>query len=384
MKILHVVESLRQNAGGAAEIVPLIAEEQKKLGATVTLVTLASDDYSETTRHAVASGVQLRTYIRSKIVPGILGFSLRYVRELGGLIREADVVHVHGLWQFFGWWAVVCTLWFEKKLVMQPHGSLEPERLKISRFKKKIVGGLVDCPLLKKADCVLTTAESEREHVCQYGLERSRVKVIPLGLHAEPYVQSRPDPTLLAKLGADVHKRHVLYFSRITPIKGLDLLAQAWKSLTSFHAEWQLLVVGPDDRGFTEEVKRLYADLLPSESYVIAGPVYGEAKFALLKSCNAFVLPTRSENFSLAVGEAMASGLPVVCTRGAPWEIVECVGAGYWVEISAEAIADGLKKVMNADEAQRRTMGQAGLQCIAHDFAWPAIAQRMLELYSEL
>ena len=381
MKILHVIESLRKNAGGAAEIVPIMAEEQHLCGHDVTMVTLESEDYSDTALHAKNAGVKLATYPRSKILPGVLGFSLLYVRELDKFIADADVVHVHGLWQFFGWWGILRTRHYNKKLVVQPHGSLEPERLKISKWRKRVVGTLIDRPLLRKADCVLTTAESEREHVIQYGIAPDRVKAIPLGLHVEPYFESKHDKTLLGRLGIDTSKKALLYFSRITPVKGLDMLAKAWRSLADFHGEWQLVVAGPDDRGYTEEMKSLYATILPSVSYVFTGPVYGDDKFALLKSVDAFVLPTRSENFSLAVAEAMASGVPVVCTKGAPWEIVEKAHAGYWVDVDEKALCDGLRKVLGVTEHERAELGRNGQRCVTQNFAWSSITKAMIDLY---
>lgn len=384
MKILHVIESLRKNAGGAAEIVPIMAEEQHLCGHDVTMVTLGSADYSDTALHAKNAGVKLAIYPRSKILPGVLGFSLPYVRELDKFIADADVVHVHGLWQFFGWWGILRTRHYNKKLVVQPHGSLEPERLKISKWRKRVVGTLIDRPLLRKADCVLTTAESERAHVIQYGIAPDRVKAIPLGLNVEPYFESNHDKALLGRLGIDTSKKTLLYFSRITPVKGLDMLAKAWESLADFHEEWQLVVAGPDDRGYTEEMKAFYANILPRASYVFTGPVYGDEKFTLLKSVNAFVLPTRSENFSLAVAEAMASGVPVVCTKGAPWEIVEKSHAGYWVDVDEKALCDGLRKVLGATELGRTELGRNGQTCVAQSFAWSSITKSMIELYQEL
>lgn len=384
MKILHVIESLRKNAGGAAEIVPVIAEEERLCGNGVTMVTLESADYSETAVHAQKAGVKIVAYRRSSVLPGILGFSWAYMKELDGLITSVDVVHVHGLWQFFGWWAALRTRHFGKVLVMQPHGSLEPERLKISRWRKRIVGTLVDRPLLRNADCVLTTAESEREHVIQYGIAPERVRAIPLGLHSEPYLSSKPDSGLLARLGVDVSKKLLLYFSRITQIKGLDMLAEVWRSLAYFHDEWQLVIAGPDDRGYTEEMRSLYARLLPAGTYVFTGPVYGKDKFSLLKSVHAFVLPTRSENFSIAVAEAMASGLPVVCTKGAPWGIVEKAHAGYWVDINVNALNDGLRKVLGSSPDERVVLGKNGQECVAQEYEWTSITKSMTALYGDL
>ena len=382
MKILHVIESLRRNAGGAAEIVPVMAEEQCIRGADVTIITLSSDDYSRTALHAKDQGVKILTYPRSRILPGIIGFSYRYVKDFDSLLANADVVHVHGLWQFFGWWASIRAIRSRKRLIVQPHGSLEPEALKISKWKKRIVGSVIERPLLRRANCVLATSESELEHIVSYGVKDDRVRAISLGLNIRPYVTSVPSDKLLSRMGIDVSKKRVLYFSRITPIKGLDLLAKAWHELQEIHDEWQLVITGPDDRGYTEKMKELYHNMLPRGSYVFTGPVYGTEKFSLLKSVQAFVLPTRSENFSLAVAEAMASEVPVVCTKGAPWGIVETTGAGYWVDVSAHSIGEGLKKILSLDDAERREIGLNGRRCVERYFSWDSIINKMLELYA--
>ena len=49
------------------------------------------------------------------------------------------------------------------------------------------------------------------------------------------------------------------------------------------------------------------------------GPAYGAAKDALFRSADLFVLPTHSENFGIAIAEALAYGVPVITTTAAPW-----------------------------------------------------------------
>jgi glycosyltransferase involved in cell wall biosynthesis len=59
------------------------------------------------------------------------------------------------------------------------------------------------------------------------------------------------------------------------------------------------------------------------------GPVEGEAKAALYRQADLFVLPTFSENFGLVVAEALAYGVPVITTRGAPWADLETGGLNW-------------------------------------------------------
>ena len=83
---------------------------------------------------------------------------------------------------------------------------------------------------------------------------------------------------------------------------------------------WRLVIAGPDEQGTLKALKAQVARLGLEESVVFPGPVYGQEKMQLLQAADVFVLPSRSENFGMGVAEALACGVPVVCTKGAPWE----------------------------------------------------------------
>ena len=71
-------------------------------------------------------------------------------------------------------------------------------------------------------------------------------------------------------------------------------------------------------------------------------------KRGLLASASAFVLPSYSENFGLAVAEALAAGLPCVVSRGVALSAeIEKAGAGIVVDTTPEDIAAGLERLMD-------------------------------------
>jgi len=293
------------------------------------------------------------------------------------LVSDADIVHLHGLWQAPCWYAAAECRRQKKPYVMMPHGFLEPERLKISKWKKRLIGALVERKNLVKAAALVATSESEAAGFKEYGLE-NRVHIMPIGLDWEKY-QVKKDVFSL-KAG----KKRLLYFSRITPIKGLDMLSEAWAKLSRFHDEWELVIAGPDDRGYTEKIKVEFERLSPDGTVKFLGPVYGEGKYKLLYSADAFVLPTRSENWSIAVAEAMASCVPVVCTKGAPWQCLEECGAGYWVDVSVEGIRKGLKEVMSLSDDERIAMGVHGRSWVSKNLGWDGIAKKMISFYEDV
>ena len=384
MKILHVVSGLAKTAGGTTEAVPKICLAQAKAGAEVALVAFDYGELPEMLKEAISAGVH---YVPMKRLFGNPALpSPDMMRKLPPLVKMADIVHVHGQWHFPDWYAPLCARRMGKPYVMMPHGALEPERLKISNGKKRIIGGLLDKPALKKADGIFVTAASEREGVEAYGLT-NHVFEIPLGINVEefPQVSDVEQKSIRNRLGIPDGKRILLYFSRITQFKGVDMLAEVWDGMKEYHAQWQLVLAGPDDHhGYLEVAKRYYSELIGDGSYQFVGSVFGSDRVALLQSADCFILPTRNENFSFAVAEAMVSGTPVVTTKGAPWKILDEIDAGRWTDVSIDSIRCGLLDVLVKSPQERHAMGERGRQYVVETLSWPSIANRHLSAYEEI
>lgn len=381
MKVVHVISSIGRTQGGTSEVVPRMCEELYKAGCEVRILTCEYGDLSDAAYQAEGRGVAIQVYART----GLMGRTLRYSRDFASNIRSnvewADIVHLHGLWQWPCWCAAACCRKIGRPYIVMPHGFLEPERLKISSWKKKIVGAFVERRNLKKSNGLVATSQSEAKGFEAYGLNLS-THIMPIGLDLEPIDSGKYDGGLLRRIGCDLSKKHILYFSRITPIKGLDMLCDAWRKVN--HKNWQLLIVGPDDRGYAKKMQSLYSSHIRNESVVFCGPIYGLDKYNLLRSVDALVLPTRSENWSIAVAEAMAAGLPIVCTKGAPWSCINEVDAGCWVDVNADAIANGLDFVLDVGDDARKKMGQNGRMWVENNLQWPKIASDMIRFYSNV
>jgi glycosyltransferase involved in cell wall biosynthesis len=108
-----------------------------------------------------------------------------------------------------------------------------------------------------------------------------------------------------------------LFLSRLHPLKGLGMLIDAWAEIP--HAGWQLLVVGTDEAGHEAEIKARVERRGLAGAVTFGGPRYGDEKVAVMQAADLFVLPTHSENFGIVVAEALACGVPVITTKGAPW-----------------------------------------------------------------
>ena len=383
MKIAHIVSSVAANCGGTSEVVSRLCEELSQNGHEVRLVSGWSPEIAGAAHKAMDRGVDLRMQKCYRfIVPTSLRFSRGLTREVQRAVSWADVIHVNGMWQWPGWSAVHFARRTGKPYVIQPHGMLRRRALEKSKILKSIVMRVVERSNLRNAQCLVATSEQERDDILECGVTVP-VHIVRIGLDSMSLGSVSADKSFLRELGVPGNRKIVLYLSRIDPIKGLDMLAIAWDRLSQFHDKWHLLVVGTGRPRWVNEIRHYYSQGLANGSATFCGPIYGDDKLRLLKSSDIFVLPSRSENFSISIAEALASGLPVVCTKGTPWEVIEKEGAGKWVDVNADAIEAGLKILMKASDAERKTMGLAGQRIIERDFHWKAIGQRMEDIYSK-
>jgi glycosyltransferase involved in cell wall biosynthesis len=101
----------------------------------------------------------------------------------------------------------------------------------------------------------------------------------------------------------------------------------------------------------------------------------------LYRSADLFVLPSHSENFGLVVAEALACGVPVITTRGTPWEDLVTHRCGWWTPVGVEGIASALKEATRFDDAIRNEMGCRGRALVESKYGWSAVAQQMMQTY---
>ena len=83
----------------------------------------------------------------------------------------------------------------------------------------------------------------------------------------------------------------------------------------------------------------------------------------------------------MAIGEALARGLPVITTEGAPWPLLESERCGWWTPISTEGITHALREATDLNAETLQAMGLRGKQVVSQRFSWPALARQFVEMY---
>ena len=114
------------------------------------------------------------------------------------------------------------------------------------------------------------------------------------------------------------------------------------------------------------------------------GGVYGEKKWELYRNADVFVLPTYSENFGIVIAEALASGTPVITTKGTPWEELNTVKCGWWTKIGSEPTKKALANFLSLSSYELKRMGINGRILVEEKYSTKKIANEMFNLYRKL
>jgi glycosyltransferase involved in cell wall biosynthesis len=299
------------------------------------------------------------------------------VARLEGRVEDAlrsfvpDIVHDNGLWLPHNHrLAQACRASGVPRLV-STRGMLEPWARRHKRWKKDIAWLAYQRRDLQNAGGLHATAAQEGRNLERLGLGVP-VHLVPNGV----------DVPVPAKRGAQGRGRTALFMGRLYPVKGLPLLIEAWARVRP--AGWHLVLAGPDEAGHRAELETLIRAFGLGNVISFAGPLEGEAKQAALLGADLFILPTHSESFGMAIAEALAHGVPVVTTVGAPWPSLAERGMGWRTAISVDALAAGLREATSKDTATLRTMGARGREFVAAEFGWDRVARQFLATYAQI
>ena len=365
--IVTVVPGLNKASGGPSYTVPALAASVARAGVRGCLVTAAAGSGDEL-------NLPPAELVPAQFVPSGLGAGLRFPSVVARAVRDAGagLIHVHGLWMP----ACFLTERLARRkgfpLVVSPRGMLEPWAWRHHAWKKRPIWWLWERRNLQYAAVLHATAPEEADAFRRLGLSNP-IAVIPNGVDLPDRAEMNiPSP-------AGDGRRTLLFLSRIHPKKGLLNLVAAWQQVR--RPGWRVVVAGPDPDCHLNAVRQAAHQSGVSDDFTFPGAVYGTDKWRLYQQADLFVLPTFSENFGVAVAEALAMGVPAITTKGAPWKCLEDERCGWWVDVGVPPLAAALQEAMQLSDADRQAMGRRGTAMVRERFAWERIGLEMARVY---
>jgi glycosyltransferase involved in cell wall biosynthesis len=178
-------------------------------------------------------------------------------------------------------------------------------------------------------------------------------------------------------------RRVILFLSRLDPKKGLELLLDGFGRVRAAFPHVTLVIAGSGEDSFVRHLQEKAQRLGVHRDVIWAGFLEGEMKQAAFEAAEVFALPSYSENFGIAVVEAMAWGLPVVVSdQVAIHRDITRDKAGIVVRCDAGEISGALVKMLG-DSGMRTEMARNSLR-LATKFSPEAVGGRLIEMYGQL
>lgn len=314
-----------------------------------------------------------------RVRPTALAYPVHYARRVAGhsiapgllarlpeAIAWADVVHLTGTYSA----PTLPTLFFakllQKPVVWSPRGALQATADWADAPRQSLKHGFERAAqMLRPRDTVLhvTAGAEAAQSVARLG--DITCAVIPNCVDVPAELPLR-----------EITGQRLLYLGRLHPKKGLSLLFDAMNQLP---AGFTLDVYGNGD---AEYMTGLQARADQSGGRIrLHGYVDGAAKTKAFAAADLFVLPSFSENFGIAVAEAMAHGLPVLTTTATPWADVEKHGCGRCVDLGRVDLAAEIHALCAGDLP---AMGQRGRDWMARQFSPDAMVAAFTTLYCDM
>jgi glycosyltransferase involved in cell wall biosynthesis len=376
MRILFVSHYATPHIGGIETVIHSLRRELQNRGHEVVHVASSASpfDLDELPLDDGVIRVPAINVLENKLGVPYPIFSPKLFRVLARELKQADVVHAHGLlYQSCVWALRYAKLRHRSEdgpvRVLTEHVGHVPYESRLLDHMESAAMATIGRLSVKAAESVVVLNRQIGAEVEALG-PNGPVVQIPNGIDTDIFrpAHNGERDALRRKLGWDDGLPRVLFVGRLVAKKGLDTALEAAAAALG---KFELVVAGPGP---------LQPESAPGVK--VLGPLESERVAELYRAADALLLPSRGEGFPVTVQEAMASGLPVVMTNDPSYSHY-LDGAGDGVSLVPPApveIARTLEALL-ADPEGLAAAGRAGHQHARGAFTWEQAAQRHERLY---
>lgn len=361
MKVIHFIGSIDKLAGGTTAYMQLLAKELQHYTELIIAAGMSE-------KPVKIEGVKTHFFDIS------LKNALNWEKEFTAFLKleKPDLVHINGIWMPQLWIFQKAAQKQDIKVILTPHGMLEPYILNRHPLKKKIALALYQDKAIKRANIIHATANSELQQIQKLGYNQ-QAAIIPNGvdlseINTSKNWENKSNQTF-----------NILFLSRVHPKKGIEFLINAIAQIKN--PKIQITIAGEGNLEYINSLKKLSKSQNVDNQFNFIGGIYGNKKWELYQNSDLFVLPTYSENFGIVIAEALAVGLPVITTTGTPWNELNDFNCGWWIDLTVENLVNTINHASGKNIDELKIMGENGQKLIKEKYDIKAIAKQFYELY---
>ena len=369
LKVVHVVRQYHPSIGGMEEVVQNIAHEQREQHdhrpTIITLDRLFKNPGAALAAEEWVHGVPVVRLpysgsSRYPLCPAVLE-----------RVRDADLIHVHGIDFFFDYLAATKRI-HRRPLVVSTHGGFFHTRF-VSTFKKIYFNSMTRISA-RAYSRVIATSHNDGEIFSEI-VPPPKMMVIENGVNVTKY----------RGLAAPALSPTLIYFGRWSENKGLHETITFFRDLVARHPEWRLIIAGREydhseaqllawahQYGLTEKIR-----VAPNPTDKQLAELIGQASY--------FICLSRHEGFGIAPIEALSAGLTPVLSDIPPFRnLLTQSGLGILrvARDSGTAITELIATHQQGADAYLQSKQKA--QAFVERYNWRHIANKYVDVYTEL
>lgn len=299
-------------------------------------------------------------------------------KKISDIVKESDIVHLMGHWTLLNAIAYYYIQKHNKKYVVCPAGALP--LFGRSKILKKIYNLIIGKKIILNADAHIVIAKDEIKHFGLYGVSDEKIVWIPNGIDSK-YLETKNDQLFREKFQLG-DSPFILFIGRLNPIKGPDLLVEAFCRVAKDFSKITLVLAGPDE-GLLHTLKSTASQHHLENRIHFIGHISGETKSLALHAAQIMVIPSRQEAMSIVVLEAGIVGLPVLLTNKCGLNYLEKINAGIITEATTESIIEGMLFALKNEEKLKK-MGQNLKIHVSENYHWDSIVKKFEQLYIKM
>lgn len=374
MRILNVIDLMNQgSAGGSATRAYQMGRYLALGGAQVDMLTTNWDLDIE----YVAKLTEVRWHSVNALHFRYL-VPIRAQSWLQKNIRNYDVVHISKNWSVLA--SIAAKVAFENNIPYVFSGMGLVEMQNRSRLLKRIYRKYLTIPMMRRACACIAVTEDERLDLISAGVSPERVRVIPNGIVLEELMH-KDDIHFRSEHNLD-DRKIILFVGRMDPIKGVDLIIDAFEQNRAKLSEWILVLVGTET-AYRKEMQEKVRQLGIEDSVRFLNPLFGDAKSEAYHAAEFVVVPSVKDAMTIIAPEAACCAKPVLITNTSKFPELAQHGGGVEVDPTVEGLSAGLNTLVG-DDCDRVGMGKRGYDYVTSTYRWEGLAARYMEIFSSI
>jgi len=294
------------------------------------------------------------------------------VRRLGALVDQLDpaLIHVNDIWWVPHTVRAVASR-TSNSVPIVAHVRQEIEPAKVRRYE------------LDRVEAVIAISRQIEESLIAGGVSARKVRTLYSGIDLSERQLAHDGQAIRQMIGLPNGAVLLGTIANLFPRKGYEVMLRALPAILRAVPTVQYVIVGSDDHGYADRLKRLAHELEIADRVHIVG--FHDPVQPFLAALDLYVHPALMEGFGIAVVEAMAMGKAVVATTtgGLP-EVVAQEETGLLVPPGdAESLAAAVVSLLE-DRVRREQMGLCGKARAQERFSLDASVAHMEQFYSEV